>query len=75
MKEVMMKLKIIDTLEWRKKQPINRYILLKFLGTNYNEGKENLCLQLKTMLRYLFPDGSNWREVRDLVLQQSIKTP
>ena len=45
-----------------------RYILLKFLGKNYNEGKESPLFTIEDYTEYLFPDGSNWKETRDLVL-------
>jgi len=45
-----------------------RYILLKFLGKNYNEGKDSPLFTIEDYTEYLFPDGSNWKETRDLVL-------
>jgi CRISPR-associated protein Cst1 len=45
-----------------------RYILLKFLGKNYNESKVSPLFTLEDYTEYLFPDGSNWKEMRDLVL-------
>ncbi len=45
-----------------------RYILLKFLGKNYDEGKEKPLFTIEDYAEYLFPDGSNWKEMRDLVL-------
>ena len=45
-----------------------RYILLKFLGKNYTEGKESPLFTIEDYTEYLFPDGSNWKETRDLVL-------
>ncbi len=45
-----------------------RYILLKFLGQNYDEGKEKPLFTIDEYVEYLFPDGSSWKEIRDLVL-------
>ena len=45
-----------------------RYILLKFLGKNYDEGNEKPLFTIEDYVEYLFPDGSNWKEMRDLVL-------
>ncbi len=45
-----------------------RYILLKFLGKNYNEGNKEPLFTIEDYVEYLFPDGSSWKEMRDLVL-------
>jgi len=53
----------------REKSPHGlRQFLLKLIEQNYRqEGKETL-IKLNDYAEYLFPDGSNWREVRDVLL-------
>jgi len=45
-----------------------RYFLLKLVSRNYDEGNKDPLFSLDEYVEYLFPDGSNWREIRDLLL-------
>lgn len=45
-----------------------RYFLLKLIDLNYKEGNKNPLFTLEEYVEYLFPDGVNWREIRDLLL-------
>lgn len=45
-----------------------RYFLLKLIGKNYDEGNKKPLFSLDEYVEYLFPDGSSWREIRDLLL-------
>lgn len=45
-----------------------RYFLLKLLGKNYQEGNVKPLFTIEEFIEYLFPDGTNWKEIRDLLL-------
>lgn len=45
-----------------------RSFLLRLLGQNYEEGNSEPLFSLDEYVEYLFPDGSYWKEVRDLLL-------
>lgn len=45
-----------------------RYFLLKQLAKNYQEGNEKPLFTIEEYVEYLFPDGTNWKEIRDLLL-------
>ena len=46
---------------------LRRY-LLTLLQENLNQGKKDPLITLDEFVEYLFPEGSNWKEVRDLLL-------
>ena len=45
-----------------------RRFLLTLIQDNLNKGNEKPLITLEDFVEYLLPDGSNWREVRDLLL-------
>ncbi len=45
-----------------------RYFLLKMADKNYREGNEKPLFSLEEYVEYLFPDGTYWKEIRDLLL-------
>jgi len=45
-----------------------RYFLLKLLNKNYEEGNKEPLFSLDEYVEYLFPDGTYWKEIRDLLL-------
>jgi CRISPR-associated protein Cst1 len=45
-----------------------RRFMLKLADKNYAEGKENPLFSLEEYANYLFPDGTYWGEIRDLLL-------
>ncbi|MGA1824540.1 MAG: type I-B CRISPR-associated protein Cas8b1/Cst1 [bacterium] len=45
-----------------------RSALLKIIKTNFYEGAKEPLIRMKDYVEYLFPDGQNWGEVRDLLL-------
>ncbi|MBN2396669.1 MAG: type I-B CRISPR-associated protein Cas8b1/Cst1 [Candidatus Atribacteria bacterium] len=45
-----------------------RSALLTIIKRNYTEGNEDPIVTLEEWVNYLFPDGSYWGEVRDLLL-------
>lgn len=46
---------------------LRRY-LLTLIQDNLNQGKKDTLITLDEFVEYLFPDGANWKEVRDLLL-------
>lgn len=47
---------------------LRRFLIKDVVVANYSEGNENPILPLEEYLNYLFPDGSYWSEIRDLLL-------
>ena len=45
-----------------------RNFLIRLLGQNYKEGNPDPLFSLDEYVEYLFPDGSYWKEVQDLLL-------
>ncbi len=45
-----------------------RYFLLGLINKNYEDKNEKPLITLEDYVQYLFPDGVNWREIRDLLL-------
>lgn len=45
-----------------------RLFLLKLIDKNYQVNNEKPLITLDEYVNYLFPDGINWREIRDLLL-------
>lgn len=45
-----------------------RLFLLRLNEQNYQQEAEEPLITVKDYTEYLFPDGSNWREVRDVLL-------
>lgn len=45
-----------------------RYFLLKLADKNYKDGNEKPLFSLDEYVDYLFPDGTYWNEIRDLLL-------
>lgn len=45
-----------------------RRFLLNLIETNYQENNEKTLITIEEYNDYLFPDGTNWREIRDLIL-------
>jgi len=45
-----------------------RSFLIKQIESNYKKGNESPLLTMRDYVNYLFPDGSNWSEIRDLLL-------
>lgn len=60
--------KSISKLNGSKSSHDVRYFLLGLIDKNYREGNEKPIITLDDYVQYLFPDGTNWREVRDLLL-------
>jgi CRISPR-associated protein Cst1 len=46
---------------------LRRY-LLTLIQDNLNQGNPNPLIKLEDFVEYLLPEGTNWREVRDLLL-------
>jgi CRISPR-associated protein Cst1 len=47
---------------------LRRFLLKQAVNPNYSEGKENPIITIEDYANYLFPDGSYWAEIRDLLL-------
>ncbi len=47
---------------------LRRFFLKDIIVPNYAEGKKEPIIKLEDYLIYLFPDGSYWSEIRDLLL-------
>lgn len=45
-----------------------RSFLIKQIEKNYKEGKDEPLVTLRDYVGYLFPQGTNWTEIRDLML-------
>ncbi|MDD4603953.1 MAG: hypothetical protein PHF97_09135 [Bacteroidales bacterium] len=45
-----------------------RSFLIKQIEKNYKEGNSEPLISLRDYVGYLFPDGTNWMEIRDLML-------
>ncbi len=45
-----------------------RQFLLKLIAENHNQQTGKLLISLEEYVEYLFPDGTFWREIRDLLL-------
>jgi CRISPR-associated protein Cst1 len=42
--------------------------LIKQIEKNYNDKKDEPLITLREYVGYLFPQGTNWTEIRDLIL-------
>ena len=47
---------------------LRRFILKDVIAANYSAGNANPIISLDDYINYLFPDGSFWGEIRDLLL-------
>ncbi|GAO28623.1 type I-B CRISPR-associated protein Cas8b1/Cst1 [Geofilum rubicundum] len=47
---------------------LRRFILKDVVSANYSTGNKNPIVSLDDYINYLFPDGSFWAEIRDLLL-------
>lgn len=47
---------------------LRRFILKDVVAANYSAGNDNLIVSVDDYVNYLFPDGSYWAEIRDLLL-------
>ncbi|MDP4276679.1 MAG: type I-B CRISPR-associated protein Cas8b1/Cst1 [Bacteroidota bacterium] len=47
---------------------LRRFILKDIVAANYAAGNENPIITVEDYINYLFPDGSYWNEIRDLLL-------
>jgi len=47
---------------------LRRFILHDVIAENYNSGNKKAIITLEDYINYLFPDGSYWSEIRDLLL-------
>lgn len=47
---------------------LRRFLLKDVISENYAVGSKNTIITLEEFLNYLFPDGSYWAEIRDLLL-------
>ena len=45
-----------------------RQFLITLISKNYKEGNKKPLITLEEYVEYLFPDGSYWRDIRDLLL-------
>ncbi|QEC69320.1 type I-B CRISPR-associated protein Cas8b1/Cst1 [Panacibacter ginsenosidivorans] len=45
-----------------------RYFLLKLADKNYKDGNDEPLFSIDEYVEYLFPDGTYWNEIRDLLL-------
>jgi hypothetical protein len=45
-----------------------RSFLIKQIEKNYKEGRDEPLVTLRDYVGYLFPQGTNWSEIRDLIL-------
>lgn len=60
--------KSISRLNGAKKNHELRHFLLKLVVKNYADGNPNPLFSLEEYVEYLFPEGTNWQEIRDLIL-------
>jgi len=60
--------KFIARLNGAKNGNVLRGLLLKLMDRNYQEGNKEPLFSLEEYVDYLFPDGSYWAEIRDLLL-------
>lgn len=60
--------KSITRLNGSKSSHDVRYFLLRLIDKNYQDKNEQPLITLDDYVQYLFPDGVNWREIRDLLL-------
>lgn len=58
----------ITRLNSLKKSYELRAYLLFLVKANFNEGNSKPLITLNEYIEYLFPDGANWSEIRDLLL-------
>ncbi|MDP2721442.1 MAG: hypothetical protein Q8O72_01690 [Bacteroidales bacterium] len=47
---------------------LRRFLLKQTVSPNFSEGKEKPIITIEDYVYYLFPDGSFWSEIRDLLL-------
>ncbi len=47
---------------------LRRFILKDVVAANYVEGNDKTIVSVDDYVNYLFPDGSYWAEIRDLLL-------
>ena len=47
---------------------LRRFFLKQAVAPNYSEGKKEPIISVDDYVNYLFPDGSYWAEIRDLLL-------
>lgn len=47
---------------------LRRFLLKDVVAANYATGNDNPIISLDDYINYLFPDGSYWAEIRDLLL-------
>ncbi|MDJ1485732.1 type I-B CRISPR-associated protein Cas8b1/Cst1 [Cytophagaceae bacterium YF14B1] len=45
-----------------------RQFIVKQIADNYNRGAKNPLITIDDFVNYLFPDGTSWKDVRDLLL-------
>jgi CRISPR-associated protein Cst1 len=45
-----------------------RSFLIRLVEKNYKKGSEKPLITLREYVEYLFPLGTNWKEIRDLML-------
>ena len=45
-----------------------RSFLIRQIEKNYKEGRDEPLITLRDYVGYLFPQGTNWTEIRDLML-------
>ncbi|MDP4291085.1 MAG: type I-B CRISPR-associated protein Cas8b1/Cst1 [Bacteroidota bacterium] len=61
--------KRIKTLDGAKNSSaLRRFFLKDVVAENYAEGSKKTMITLDEYINYLFPDGSYWAEIRDLLL-------
>jgi CRISPR-associated protein Cst1 len=60
--------KSITKLNGTKSSHDIRFFLLKLMNNNYQKGNQQPLFTLEEYVDYLFPDGTSWREIRDLLL-------
>lgn len=60
--------KVMTRLNKAKNNNELRIFLIKLLDENYKKGNANPLFSIEEYTEYLFPDGSYWREIRDLLI-------
>jgi CRISPR-associated protein Cst1 len=60
--------KTITKLNGSRTNAAIRQLLLRMNVTNYLSGAKNPLFTLEEYVEYLFPEGANWKEIRDLLL-------
>jgi CRISPR-associated protein Cst1 len=60
--------KAITKLNGTKSSHDIRHFLLKLSNDNYKRGNADPLFTLEEYVDYLFPDGTSWKEIRDLLL-------